>query len=98
MWRDCEVVDVSMFGLGITLIHPQPWELTHRRIVVDMSALGDAVTIRLEGEIRDAGFTLEGDVRVGIELVGLSPAALALTAVLSDIDSSEGGRAACPVR
>ncbi len=34
MWRDCEVTDISMFGLGITLHHPQPWELVHRRILV----------------------------------------------------------------
>lgn len=46
MWRDCEVVDVSMFGLGVTFIHPQPWELVHRRILVDISAIGDAVNIR----------------------------------------------------
>ena len=34
MWRDCEVIDISMFGLGITFHHPQPWELVaspHRR-------------------------------------------------------------------
>jgi hypothetical protein len=86
MWRDCEVIDVSMFGLGLTFIHPQPWELVHRRIFVDVSAIGDAVNIRLEGEIRDAAFTLEGDIRVGVELVGLSPAELAITAVLSGIN------------
>jgi hypothetical protein len=89
MWRDCEVIDVSMFGLGLTVIHPQPWELQHRRIFVDISAIGDAVNIRLEGEIRDAAFTLEGDIRVGVELVGLSPAELAITAVLGGINKDE---------
>ncbi|HEY5383803.1 MAG TPA: PilZ domain-containing protein [Acidimicrobiales bacterium] len=89
MWRDCEVIDVSMFGLGLTFIHPQPWELAHRRIFVDISAIGDAVNIRLEGEIRDAAFTLEGDIRVGVELVGLSPAELAITAVLGGINKDD---------
>jgi hypothetical protein len=89
MWRDCEVVDISMFGLGLTFIHPQPWELVHRRIFVDISAIGDAVNIRLEGEIRDAAFTLEGDIRVGVELEGLSPAELAITAVLGDINKDD---------
>jgi hypothetical protein len=93
MWRDCEVVDVSMFGLGVTCIHPQPWELVHRRILVDISAIGDAVNIRLEGEIRDAAFTLEGDIRVGIELIGPSASELAITAVLSGINSSEARHA-----
>src|SRR5271170_5581100 len=50
MWRDCEVIYISIFGLGITFHHPQPWELVKRRIVVDISAIGDAVNIRLEGE------------------------------------------------
>jgi hypothetical protein len=89
MWRDCEVVDVSMFGLGLTFIHPQPWELVHRRIFADVSAIGDAVNIRLEGEIKDAAFTLEGDIRVGVELVGLSPAELAITTVLGGINKDD---------
>jgi hypothetical protein len=72
MWRDCEVIDVSIFGFGLTFIHPQPWELVHRRIFVGISAIGDAVNIRLEREIRDAAFTFEGEIRVGVELVGLS--------------------------
>jgi PilZ domain len=87
MWRDCEVIDVSMFGLGITFHHPQPWELVGRRIFVDISAVGDAVNIRLEGQVRDADFTIEGDIRVGIELVGLTDAELAITAVLGGINS-----------
>jgi hypothetical protein len=83
MWRDCEVIDVSMFGLGITLHHPQPWEIVHRRIVVDVSAIGESANIRLEGEIRDAAFTLEGDIRVGLEFTGSSATDRALTAALS---------------
>jgi hypothetical protein len=89
MWRDCEVVDISMFGLGITLHHPQPWELVHRRILVDVSAIGDAVTIRLEGEIKDAAFTLEGDIRIGLEFTGLSRTSQAITAVLSGVTAAE---------
>ena len=89
MWRDCEVIDISMFGLGITLHHPQPWELVDRRIVVDISAIGDAVNIRLEGEIKDAAFTLEGDIRVGLEFTGLSETEQAIAAVLSGINVME---------
>ena len=89
MWRDCEVVDVSMFGLGLTFIQPQPWELVDRRVSVDISATSDAVSIRLEGEISDAAFTLEGDIRVGVELVGLSSAELAITTVLSGVNMNE---------
>jgi hypothetical protein len=89
MWRDCEVIDISMFGLGITLHHPQPWELVDRRILVDISAIGDALNIRLEGEIRDAAFTLEGDIRVGLEFTGLSKTEQAITAILGGINAIE---------
>jgi hypothetical protein len=96
MWRDCEVNDVSMFGLGVTFIHPQPWELAHRRIFVDISARGHAVNIRLDGDIKDAAFTLEGNIRVGIELGAASPAELAITAVLSGITTAEAEHPASP--
>lgn len=93
LWRDCEVIDVSMHGLGITLHHPEPWALVDRSIFVDVSAIGDAVSIRLEGVVRDAAFTLEGDIRVGIEFVGLSEAERAITAVLGGINRIESEHA-----
>ncbi len=95
-WRDCEVIDVSGHGLGITFHHPQPWELVHRQIFVDVSAIGDAVNIRLEGVIRDADFTLEGGIRVGIEFVGLSQAELAITAVLGGINGIDAEHSVTP--
>jgi hypothetical protein len=94
LWRDCEIIDVSMFGLGITLHHPQPWELVYRRIVSRVSAVGEAVNIRLEGEIKDAAFTLEGDIRVGLEFTGSSATEQAITAILSGINTIGQERAA----
>jgi len=44
----------------------------------------------------NAAFTLEGDIRVGIELVGASPAELAITAVLRGITEAEGRHAVPP--
>ena len=81
------------FGPWVRCIDPQPWELVHRRILVDISVIGDAVNIRLEGEIRDAAFTLEGDIRVGIELIGPSVSELAITAVLIGIKSTHARHA-----
>ena len=48
-----------------------------------------SVNIRLEGVIKDAAFTLEGDIRAGIEFVGLSEAERAITAVLGGINRIE---------
>jgi len=68
--RECRVVDISMLGLGITLHHPSPSRLVGRRISVDVPAAADSVRIRLEGEIKNAGPTQNGAIRVGIEFDG----------------------------
>ena len=86
-------------------LHVRPWRHIHPPAAlgigastdfVDISAIGDAVNIRLEGDIKDAAFTLEGDISVGIELVGASPAELAITAVLSGITKAEAEYSASP--
>jgi hypothetical protein len=87
-WRDCEVIDISPLGLGVTFHHPQPWELVGRRISVDAPAIGSSVNLRLEGEIRNAAPSMEGGVRVGIEFVGLSKNERAIMAVLSEMSNN----------
>lgn len=84
-WRDCEVIDISSLGLGVTLQHPQPWELVGRRITVDAVTVDESVTIRLEGEIRNAAPGLEGDVRIGVEFIGLTHGDHAVTALLNEM-------------
>ena len=88
-WRDCEVIDISPLGLGVTFQHPQPWELVGRRISVDAPAVGSSVNLRLEGEIRNAAPAMEGGVRVGIEFVGLTKGEQAITAVLSEMSNDD---------
>ena len=70
--RACRVIDISMLGLGMTFEHPSPSQLLGRRISVDVPAVGDSVSIRLEGVINNAAPTLDGVVRVGIAFDGLS--------------------------
>ena len=91
-WRDCELIDVSALGLGATFHHPEPWELVGRRITVDVATADDSITIRLEGEIRNAAPTLEGDVRVGVEFVGVTDGDHPVTALLNEmsIDALRG--------
>ncbi len=83
--RDCRVIDISMFGLGITLHHFWPLELVGRHISVEAPAVGDSVNVRLEGVIRNAQPTSGGIVRVGIEFDGLSESELAVAAVLGTL-------------
>ncbi len=54
------------------LQHPAPSQLVGRRVAIDVPAVGDSVSIRLEGEIRNAGSTMGGVVRVEVEFDGLS--------------------------
>ena len=68
--RVCRVVDISIFGLGITLQHSSSSQLVGRRISVEIPAAGDPASIYTAGEITNAGPTLEGPVRVGIKFDG----------------------------
>jgi hypothetical protein len=82
-WRDCQVIDISMFGLGITLHHFWPLELVDRNISVEAPAVGESLNVRLEGVIRNAEQTPGGVIRVGIEFNGLlSESELAVATVL----------------
>jgi hypothetical protein len=69
-WRECRVIDISMFGLAIMFDHPSPSLLVGRRIAIDVPAIGDSVSIRLEGEVKNAGPTPLGAIRVGVEFDG----------------------------
>ena len=84
----CRVVDISMLGVGITLDHPSPYALVGRHISVDVPAVGDSASIRLEGKVTNARLTLRTTVRVGIEFD--SPSA--------DLVSKVGGHAKAGVR
>jgi hypothetical protein len=82
-WRDCQVIDISMFGLGVTLHHFWPMELVGRHISVEAPAVGQSLNVRLEGVIRNAEQTSGGVIRVGIEFDGLlSESELAVATVL----------------
>ena len=70
--RACRVIDISMLGLGMTLRHPAPSELLGRRISVDVLAVGNSVSIRLEGVVKNAVAISEGAVRVGVAFDRLS--------------------------
>lgn len=63
----CKVIDISMLGLGLTLNHPSPSRLVGRRISVSVPAIGDSVSIQLEGRIKNATAIGDGAVRLGIE-------------------------------
>ena len=68
--RACLIIDISMLGLGMTLQHASPCELLGRRISIDVPAVGDSFSMRLEGVVKNAVPTPEGALRVGIAFDG----------------------------
>ena len=91
-WRDCQVIDISLLGLGITLHHFWPAELVGRHITVEAPAAGDAVNVRLEGTIKNADRGSGGIVRMGIEFVGvISESELAVADALGSLLDGEVG-------
>jgi hypothetical protein len=85
--RECRVIDISMLGLGITLNHPNTSEVLGRHISVDVAAVGDSVSIRLEGVVTNAQPTLGGAVRIGIAFDELSQsdAGMSLHSMTNDL-------------
>jgi hypothetical protein len=68
--RGCRIIDISIFGLGITLKHPSPSQLVGCRISVEIPMVDDSASIYTAGTITNAGPTLGGEVRVGIKFDG----------------------------
>jgi PilZ domain-containing protein len=69
----CRIIDISMLGVGLTLDHPSPYALVGRRISVDIPAVGDSASLRLEGKVANAKLTLRTSVRLGIAFDRPSP-------------------------
>jgi hypothetical protein len=70
--RECRVVDISEFGVGIVLHHPQGAELIGRRLAVETPTFGASVNVQLDGEVRNAVPMGDGSVRLGIEFASLT--------------------------
>jgi hypothetical protein len=88
-WRDCWVLDISMLGLGIAFDHRRPFELVDREIAVEFPAVGDLVSVRLEGRIKNIEVMRLGLVQAGIEFVGLSEEEQAIATVLGALTEIE---------
>lgn len=70
---ECEVVDVSVIGVGIVLQGPVPADLVGRTITVTVQpAESGAVSLRLAGEVRYVVPSSQGGFRVGSQFAGLS--------------------------
>jgi PilZ domain len=80
--RECSILDISEFGVGIQLEHPDGAALIGSHVSVENPSPGSSVHIRLEGTIRNASPAENGAVRFGIEFVGITEVEQALVRAL----------------
>ena len=71
-WRECQVTDISMFGMGLTLRHRHPWDLVGRVLSVQILAGAGCLSAHLEGTVKHARTMQTGLARVGIDFRELS--------------------------
>jgi hypothetical protein len=73
-WGDCEVVDVSVIGIGaFVTTPPAATDLLGHRIAIEVrAAAGGSVSLQLTGEIRHVQPMPDGRLRIGAEFSGLS--------------------------
>jgi len=80
--RECRILDISEFGVGIALQPPHGEALIGRHLSVETPTFGASVNIRLEGTVRNVVYNDTGSVRLGIEFVGLTEVELSLVRAL----------------
>lgn len=80
--RECRILDISEFGVGIALKLPPRSKLVGRHVSVETPTFGASVNVRLEGTVRNSVTTDGGSVRLGIEFVGLTEVELSLVKAL----------------
>ena len=80
---ECQVLDISAIGVGLELFGEVSADLIGRRLIVQVqSPVGDSVSIRLVGQVRNTGPGPEGGTRAGLEFVGLSETERAILNVM----------------
>ena len=72
-WYTCQIVEISIAGVGVELDDLLADDLIGRRVVIESTApMGTAISIRTEGEVRHVSHLQPGRTRVGVEFVDLS--------------------------
>ena len=73
-WGDCEVVDVSVIGIGAFISSlGSGVNLVGKRVTIEVrAAAGGSVSLQLFGEIRHVQRMPDGRLRIGAEFSGLS--------------------------
>ncbi|MBV8462853.1 MAG: PilZ domain-containing protein [Acidimicrobiales bacterium] len=89
-WYGCEVIDLSIVGVGLYLYPVLPLTpaalLDHHVVVHVQPPVGDSISVRLRGRVANASVLRDGAVRVGLEFVDLSETERQILRVLELLD------------
>lgn len=70
--RECRVLDISEFGVGISLRFPHGSALVGRHVAVETPTFGESVNVLLDGVVRNVVSMDDGSMRLGIEFARLT--------------------------
>ena len=83
---DCQVIDISLLGVGVELLRDCPGDLVGRVLVVDVEPpIGHSVRLQVSGQVMNQGKTPQGLTRVGLQFVGLSDTEIAVLEVIEQL-------------
>ena len=92
-WRECDVLDISLLGLGLAIADHRVDELVGRNMSVQFPAVSGSVSVCLDGVVRNARRIDDRTVRLGIEFVGMSMVEQAIATVLGALIEIDGPEA-----
>jgi hypothetical protein len=92
-WRECRVLDVSVLGVGLELFptdsdNDSGLLVGHRLVIQVQAPVGESISVRLMGTVKNVGSGAQGGIRVGLEFVGLSDTEQAIVTVIEQLQVS----------
>jgi len=92
-WRECRVLDVSVLGVGLELFptdsdNDSSLLVGHRLVILVQAPVGESISVRLMGTVKNVGSGAQGEIRVGLEFVGLSDTEQAIVTVIEQLQVS----------
>jgi hypothetical protein len=81
--RYCKVIDISILGVGLELFGDVSKDLLGHRLNIEIKPpVGESITLRLSGTVRNVKVDPGGTTRAGLEFVDLSETERAILNVM----------------
>ena len=92
-WKECRVLDISVLGVGLELFPTDSDGASgllvgHRLVILVQAPVGESISVRLMGTVKNVGSGTQGGIRVGLEFVGLSDTEQAIVRVIEQLQAA----------